>query len=123
LASLVHAFLLFGILERKIGGFEKKEVFIPFLKIGIATFVTACFLWFPMRVLDKFILDTTRTINLIILTIIASFLGLGVYLFLSFLLKIEEFKIFVDLLKKIGQWRKILSESEEMIDSVRSPQG
>jgi len=90
--------------------------------MSLATLVTAVFLWIPMRVLDRYILDTTRTINLIILTILASSIGLGVYILCSLIFKIGELAVFVGLAKKIGQWRKILSESEEMIDSTRTPQ-
>ncbi|PJE67337.1 murein biosynthesis integral membrane protein MurJ [Candidatus Shapirobacteria bacterium CG10_big_fil_rev_8_21_14_0_10_40_9] len=122
IASFIHAVLLFVFLDRKVRGFERKSVFIPLFKMSLATLVTAVFLWIPMRVLDRYILDTTRTINLIILTILASSIGLGVYILCSLIFKIGELAVFVGLAKKIGQWRKILSESEEMIDSTRTPQ-
>lgn len=122
IASFVHAVLLFVFLDRSIRGFERKSVFVPLFKMSLATLVTALFLWIPMRVLDRYILDTTRTINLIILTILASFIGLGVYILCSLILKIEELAVFMGLLRRVGQWRKVLSESEEMIDSTRAPQ-
>ena len=121
-ASFLHAVLLFVFLDREVLGFERKSVFIPLFKMSLATLVTAVFLWIPMRVLDRYILDTTRTINLIVLTIVATLVGLGVYVLVSFVLKISELSVLVGLVKRIGQWRKILSESEEMIDSTRTPQ-
>lgn len=123
IASFIHAVFLFIFLDRAVGGFERKSVFIPLLKMGVATLATAFFLWIPMRILDRFILDTTRTINLIVLTVIATLVGLGVYFSLSLILKIEELTVLVGLAKRIGQWRQILSQSEEMIDSTRAPQG
>ena len=40
--------------------------------------------WVPMRLLDRFILDTTRTINLVILTVVATLSGMMVYFVLSY---------------------------------------
>jgi len=115
LASFLQTGLLLIFLNRAIGGFDKKEFFIPPIKMGVATVLTAVALWVPMRFLDKFILDTTRTINLIVLTIIATFSGMMVYLVLSYVLKITELKSFISLAKRLGRWQEVLKKSEEMI--------
>lgn len=115
-ASFFQFFLLFFLLDREVGGFERKKLTIPALKMGVTTFLTSFSLWFLMRFLDRFVLDTTRTINLIILTIVVTFLGLSVYVFLSKLFKIPELEVFWVLTRKIGRWQQILSESEEMIE-------
>lgn len=117
LASLLQAGLLLFFFDRAVGGFARKEFFLPLIKMGLATILTAIALWVPMRLLDQFILDTTRTINLVILTIIATFSGMIVYLFLSYLLKITALKSFIDLAKRLGRWRLILRESEEIIST------
>jgi len=123
LTSFFQALFLFVFLDKAVSGFDKKSVFLPFLKMCLVAIATLVCLWVPMRFLDKYILDTTRTINLLILTVVVSFFGSVVYLIFSYLLKIEELQMLVSLWRRIGQWRKILSESEEMIDSARSPQG
>lgn len=115
LASFLQLGLLLIFLNRAIGGFDKKEFFIPPIKMGVATILTAVALWVPMRFLDKFILDTTRTINLVILTIIATLSGMMVYFFLSYVLKIAELKLFVSLVKRLGRWQEVLKSSEELI--------
>lgn len=115
LASLFQSGLLLIFLNRAIGGFDRKEFFVPLIKMGIATALTAVALWIPMRFLDRFILDTTRTINLIILTIVATLSGIAVYLFFSYILKIAELRSFVSLAKRLGRWQKVLEESEEII--------
>lgn len=115
LASFLQLGLLLIFLNRAIGGFDKKEFFIPPIKMGVATILTAVALWVPMRFLDKFILDTTRTINLVILTIIATLSGMMVYFFLSYVLKIAELKSFVSLVKRLGRWQEVLKSSEELI--------
>jgi len=114
-ASFLHAALLFFYLDRKVN-FDKRPLLVSFAKMGSAAFATAVFLWVPMRVLDRFILDTTYTINLLILTIIATIVGLVVYFILSWFLKIEELKTLIGLAQKLGQWRKILGESEEILE-------
>lgn len=115
LASFLQAGMLLIFLDRAIGGFDRKKLFIPGIKMGIATALTAVALWVPMRLLDKFILDTTRTVNLVILTIIATFSGIVVYLFLSYVLKITELKSFLALIRRLGRWQEVLEESEEII--------
>lgn len=115
LASFFQASLLLIFLNRMVDGFDKRKLFIPIIKMGLATALTAVALWVPMRFLDQFILDTTRTINLIALTVVATFSGILVYLFFSYLLKIAELRVFVGLAKRIGRWQKVLKESEEII--------
>lgn len=86
-------------------------------KLVLITIATGIFLWLPMRLLDQFIFDTTRTLPLIILTIMASITGGFVYLFLCFIFKIEELKDVLNLINKLGNWRKILNKSQEVIET------
>ena len=114
-ASFLQAGLLSIFLNRVIGGFDKKELFLPIVKMGSATILTAIALWVPMRFLDRFIFDTTRTISLMVLTMIATLSGVLVYLFLSRVFKIAELRSFVSLVKRLGHWQEVLEESEEII--------
>ncbi|MFC1711614.1 murein biosynthesis integral membrane protein MurJ [Patescibacteria group bacterium] len=116
LTFFLHAFLLFIFLESKVGLIFKKEVFMPVAKMALATFLAGLFLWWPMRLLDIYVLDTTKTIHLIVLTLITLFLGGGVYLFFSFMFKIKEINNFTTVLKRFGQWKQILSQTEEVLD-------
>lgn len=116
LASLANTCLLFVFLEEKLGALFKKEVFRPIFKMVVAAFFTALALWGPMRFLDRYILDTTRTINLIILTIITLVFGIFIYVFFSVLFKIKQLKSFVLVLKRFGQWRQVLAQSQEVLD-------
>lgn len=117
ISSLAHAFLLFGFLAKEIPDLVKKDIIYNWLKMAIATFFTAVFLWLPMRLLDKLILDTSLTINLLILTIVASLVGFFVYLLFSLILKIPEVFVFTKLIRRLGQWRTVLRESEEILTS------
>lgn len=116
LSAILSSFFLIFLLEKKIGGFNRRVVFLPLVKIILASTGMAIFLWLPIKILDQLVLDTTRTINLLILTVIASLLGLSTYLFLSWLLKIEEAKIFLKFFKKIGNWRMVLGQTPEVLE-------
>lgn len=120
MSSFLQVILLFWLLDKKIN-FDKKMLFNSLFKILLATCATGIFLWIPMRILDQFIFDTTRTLNLAVLTVVVTVLGLTVYFIFSNLLKIEELSIFWNLIKRIGQWKKILVESDEILEpQIRS---
>jgi putative peptidoglycan lipid II flippase len=115
ISSVMQTVLLLIWLGRRVGGFSRDKLFGPSLKVVLAGFSMAVFLWLPMRFLDRFIFDTTRVLPLLGLTIIASTIGLTVYFLLTWALEIEERKAFVDFLAKVGNWRRVLAESEEPI--------
>lgn len=121
-SAILHASLLLIFLYRSLGGFSIKLFSIPLLKMFIATFITGIFLWVPMRILDQFVFDTTRTIPLIILTIIASGIGFTVYLLLSYFLDIKELYSFTTLIKRIGNWKQVLSQTEEVLEPISQTQ-
>ncbi|MBI4034923.1 MAG: murein biosynthesis integral membrane protein MurJ [Candidatus Chisholmbacteria bacterium] len=116
ISTLIQAFLLLLSLNRQLGGLGLKHLFWSPAKMLFATIVMGLFLWLPMRLLDQFVFDTTRVLNLLSLTAIVSFIGLAVYLSLSFLLKIEELTVFLSLLKRLGNWQQVLEASEEVIE-------
>jgi len=121
LATLAQTVMLFVVLEKKVNGFNKKAYLWPLIKMSLATLLTGVALWVPMRFLDQFLLDTTRTIQLILLTIVAGLCGLLVYLGLSKLLKIQELNSFWQTLRRFGAWRRILAQSEEVLDAPAAP--
>ena len=94
-------------------------------KIITAALATGVFLWAPMRIIDRFILDTTKTVNLLILTVSVLAIGLFVYLNLSAILKIEQLSEVISLGRRIGNWKETLKSSEEMLEttSLEKPTG
>jgi len=89
-------------------------------KMLSASLITAFFLWIPMRLLDQFVFDTTRTVPLVALTLIVSAVGFSVYLFICKLMKVEELHEVVLIAKKLGNWRKILASSDEVLEPTPS---
>ncbi|MDP3726869.1 MAG: murein biosynthesis integral membrane protein MurJ [bacterium] len=119
IGSILNLLLLFLILDKRIGGFQKRELLFSQGKIFLATIFTGFALYIPIKLLDQLVFDTTRTVNLILLTGISSFAGLSLYLFLTWLFNVKEAKTFILLFKRIGDWREILGKSEEVIDGTR----
>ncbi|MEX2013138.1 MAG: murein biosynthesis integral membrane protein MurJ [Candidatus Levyibacteriota bacterium] len=120
IGSIVNFLLLFIFLDRKVGGFDKVSMSISISKIFVATVFTGFALWVPIKLLDQLVFDTTRTVNLLILTGIASFAGLSLYVFLTWLFNVKEAQTFLYLFRKIGNWKEILGKSEEVIGEHRA---
>jgi len=116
-AMMVSNFLdfifLYILLRRRIGPIH---ITWRLTKMVIASTATALALWGPMRLLDRYVFDTTRTLPLIGLTLIVSSVGFLVYLIFCKILRIEELADVAALAKKLGNWRRILGESEEVIE-------
>ncbi|MEK7185984.1 MAG: murein biosynthesis integral membrane protein MurJ [Patescibacteria group bacterium] len=118
IASIINLIISFILLDIKTGGFKKLEFIFSVSKIFVATFFTAVALYVPIKLLDQLVFDTTRTINLLVLTGISSFVGLSLYLFLTWLFDVKEASTFLLLFKKLGNWREILEKSDEAIDAT-----
>ncbi|MFC1627294.1 murein biosynthesis integral membrane protein MurJ [Patescibacteria group bacterium] len=116
ITSLVHALLLFIFLSKKLGGFDKKAIHLPFLKMSIATLLTGLALWGPLRILDRYLLNTAKTIQLILLSILTSIIGLSVYILLSKILKIKELQSFLNLALRFKTFSKIVSKTPEVLE-------
>lgn len=119
ISAFLNFFILFVLLDKKIGGFHKQMLLSSVIKIFIATFFTGFALYIPIKLLDKLVFDTTRTINLLLLTGISSFIGLSIYLFLTWIFNVKEATTFLLIFKRIGNWREVLGKSEEVIDATR----
>lgn len=107
LASFLHAGLLLFFLSRLVGGFPRESLLTPFLKMSFATILTGFSLWIPLRLLDRYILNTTKTLDLIILSVITGLIGFGAYLFLSKALKIKELESFLGLIKLFTHYESL----------------
>lgn len=118
IASIVNLLISFFLLDRKVGGFKKSTFLFSIAKISLATVFTGLALYVPIKLLDKLVFDTTKTVNLILLTGVSSFLGLSLYLFLTWLFDVKEASTFLLIFRKIGNWREILRRSEEAIDGT-----
>lgn len=113
-ASNVSVLLLLYFLSKTVGGFDLKMLISPALRMFLAAVVAAAVLYIPMKLLDQLVFDTTKTINLIFLTGIASFLGITIYIALVWFMKVQEVYTFANLLKRIYRARFKI-ETEEIV--------
>jgi putative peptidoglycan lipid II flippase len=121
IASGVNLLFLMIYLYRKIHGFNLGQLIIPPLKMFLATCITGVFLYIPLKLLDQLVFDTTRVVDLIILTGIATFIGLSVYIFLAWFFDIAEVASLFKLLKKMRAVPQILSSpSAELVGGDNS---
>ena len=95
----------------------KIDMGLSFLKIFISTIVMGVAVYVPIKLLDQLVFDTTRTINLLILTGIASIFGVVVYIFFTWLFDIKEAYYVIAVLKKFGNRDKVLKQVGEIIDA------
>lgn len=112
IAAIASAILLFWTLHFKIGKFNLRMVLAPFLKMLMATVVMGVALYVPIKLLDQVIFDTTRTVNLLILTGMSSIFALSVYVALVWFLDVEELKTYTELIKRIGKSQVKLKPKE-----------
>jgi len=122
ISTILQAIFLFIVLKPRIGGLSWRSVAVTPAKIVFASTLTGLFLWGPMRLLDQYVFDTTRTINLILLTATVAFIGAIVYLSLSKLLHIDQLDSYLEIFKKLGNWKKVLARSEETLDTSETIQ-
>jgi len=106
-------------LDRRVKGFVRKEFWVPQLKMIVTSFLMAVFLYLPFRILDELVFDTSRTTELILLTLSTGTIGMLVYIYFALLFDIRELYIISSLVNKFGNWQKTLSKSTEVL--VESP--
>lgn len=117
LSIFLNVLLLLYILEKKVHGFNKGFIFLESVKILAATFISAFFSYAIMKVLDGLILDTTRTINVFLLLVIAGISYIALYIFLSWIFNVQEVYNLRRLLSKAKEYRRKIIEIYTGIES------
>ena len=116
-ASIVNAGLLFILLDRRVHAFSRRSLLVPPVKMLIAATTTGLILYVGLKLLDQLVFDTTRTFNLMLLTGITGTLGLGTYVFLSWVFGVGEVQSFLKLIHRVRGARRILLEpAAEVVD-------
>lgn len=110
IASLFNMSALLFLLDRRIHKFPRAELLVPPLKMFVASVITGFALFFPLKLFDQLVFDTTRTFGLILLTGVSGTAGLLTYLFLTWVMGVGEVHSFIALISKIRKPRAILLE-------------
>ncbi len=116
-ASIFNLTILLVLLNRKIHIFSLGSFWLPQIKIFSSVILMGFAIYIPIKLLDQLVFDTTRTINLIFLTAVASLIGLSIYLFLTWLLNVKEASTFLLIFKRLGNWKELVGKSERIIET------
>jgi len=114
-AAFVELALFLLFLQRKIACFSLREFVVPQLKMILSSFFMAVFLYLPFKILDEVVFDTSRTIDLIALTLSTASLATLVYIYFSMLLDVKELTSLQQLFAKFGKWREAIKDSQEVL--------
>lgn len=117
-SAILSGILLFWTLHFKIGKFNIRAVLTPFIKMLMAAIIMGVALYIPIKLLDQVIFDTTRTINLLVLTFISSVFALSVYVTVVWFLQVRELDTYTELFKRLGQFRAKLKSTEILPETV-----
>lgn len=112
ISAILSAILLFFSLHFKVDKFNLNQVLIPLGKMLMATIIMGVALYVPIKLLDQVIFDTTRTINLLVLTSISSVFALSIYISLVRFLKVKELQTYADLIRGATKFQTRLKSKE-----------
>lgn len=96
--------------------FPLREFLSSSAKIFLSGFLMSLFLYFPMRLIDTYLLDTAYVLDLIYLTVGVSALGLVIYFVVSFKLKVPEVALLFKGLRKLKISSKNLENLENQLN-------
>lgn len=118
ITAVIEFLLSLFILDLKVKGFARSAFWIPQIKMICASFLMAVFLYLPFRVLDVLVFETSRTIELIALTITTSTIGMLVYLLFAALFEIKELSLFVKVVRTFeGNLKPFFRMSEAVMET------
>lgn len=117
-ANLVEMFLLLVLLDRHIHFLSLHDFWLPQLKMLLTSFLMAVFLWIPFRIFDELIFDTSRTLDVIGLTVVVGTIGSLTYFFFALLLDVNELYIIQKVFSLLGNWKKYLGLSTEVVETA-----
>ncbi len=115
LADSIYAVFLLFLFHFRVSHFSLPALLFPAMKMFLAAILTGFSLYVPMKLLDQLVFDTTRTLPLLMLTGTAALIGLSVYLFFTWLMKIDELKAFLGLFARL---RRVVTAPEEAVSDV-----
>ena len=101
----INAFLLFVLLDKKVGRFPRFSLFKSLAKIFFISALLAIFSYTLFKVLERFF-NTDYGLPLLIFTITIALASGAFYLFLSFIFNLEEYKAIFLFFKKAASVRQ-----------------
>jgi putative peptidoglycan lipid II flippase len=118
IASVFNILALLFYLDKKIGGFDSVALMYAPFKMFLAAFAMGVMLYVPLKLLDQLVFDTTRTVGLLLLTGVAGSIGMLTYLFLSWVLAVDQVGVFLHFITKLTKKMPYIFEpAQEAVNS------
>lgn len=136
-STYIEAMILLTLINKRIGDVINRGFFGHLIKISVSATVSGLVMYFLIKFFDKwfwlqqvtdipferFVLDTRYTLNLLILTVLSFVIGMAIYICLSLLLKVEEARYFVQVVKKFIRRRAVLGIPQKEEEPVSPTTG
>ncbi len=106
IAITINVLLLLIMLYREIQGFDLTTIAYEVTKISVATIVASIPVYYWMRLFDRWVFETTRTMQVFFLVCIAGLLYGILYLFVSWFLTVRELHILSQMFVKVKQYQR-----------------
>jgi putative peptidoglycan lipid II flippase len=121
--AVIESITLIYLLYRKINWDKliSLKLIRSLIKLLFSGLITGISLWLPMRLLDQYVFDTTRTLPLIALTVTTSIIGFSSYLLFSYLFKVEQLTALVSLIRRLKGFRDILLPKTKEVLIIPAP--
>lgn len=143
--SFIQSTVLFIFLTKKIKDGSTIKRLMPTLKVLLASFISGGVMYFLLKIFDrsvwvkrlsflgkiqgienihfeKFVLDTRYTVNLIILTVLVTAIGMLIYILICLMLKSKELFYFTDMIGRAFK-KKIKPIGEKELEPIVPPSG
>lgn len=121
LGSMADAFMLFYYLVFRLKNLDMAKFMNAINRIVLASVIMGIALYIPYRALDALVFDTTRTLELIALTVIVSLIGFVTYMLCAWLFKIEEFNMIIELVDSKFLKKGYLRLRRQGLDQSQGP--
>jgi putative peptidoglycan lipid II flippase len=104
LGNFIQFFWLFKVFINRIDGFGWNKTYFHIFKIFLASFGTGVVSWLTLHFLDTSVFDSSKTINLIAISVTSCSTGLLTFIILARLLVLDELKDYSRHLVKFKQY-------------------
>jgi putative peptidoglycan lipid II flippase len=104
--SAVNLILLIVFMQKKIGGLGWSNFWVPIMRIFVSGAIMATAVYVPVKPMERVLFDTSRTFDLIMLSVLVSGFGLSLYLFVTWVMGSEEIVLFLKIANKLRSWRE-----------------
>lgn len=115
LAAMLELVVFIFLLDKRISRIITPALWVPQGKMLLSGFLMAVFLYLPFRILDELIFNTTRTVELVALTVTTGTIGLIVYLYFAALLNVHELSMVKTAYQSLRKKRTQLPTTQEIV--------